>query len=155
MSYKTKRESSQNTFFLSSAILEELDQYLSEPKSRNSRIISRRSIPIPEKELFPSEKTQIISGIEIEEDIETLINFIDIENKRKNIDNEQIQRVEENLENENCFIHYDLFSNDFINNTKKNNCYQNQSYKIEDSKQALIVLIIFTIRVINPMFFRN
>ena len=53
----TKRPSSQNTFFLSSGILDELDNYLKEPKDRNSRILSLRNIQPPKENPSPTYET--------------------------------------------------------------------------------------------------
>lgn len=148
MEFKAKRESSQNTFFLSSGVLEELDHYLNEPISRNSRILSRKSIPIIGKDLFGNDTQggekldKFAQIIEIEEDVDTLMNFIDIENKRQG--EYEKNNKEEILEMEKCFKSYNFFSFQSIKN-KSSHEHLDEEVKSGDPKLDLMVFYYFFI----------
>ena len=130
-----KRPSSQNTFFLSSGLLDELDNYLSDPQNRTSRILSLKNIPHP-KDPPPNLKTANSTPfLEEMEDPEALLNFINIEETRKRNDVDEILRCEIKLEVECASNTYDMFPK-IKEHTKK---VKEETYKIEDTSQILQV----------------
>ena len=140
-----EQSSSQNTLFFSSGILDDLDNHLYEPKSRNSHIISCKNLQ------GTSETNQFIENMnnfEIEDD-DALINFIDIENTRRNNTLISDQRIPF-LETENIMQSYNFFpkenpkSFDFENTIYK--------YKIQDPNKAIIVISFFFFQKIDIFF---
>ena len=143
-----KRPSSQNTFFLSSGILDELDNYLSDPQNRASKILSLKSIPHPKELPSNLETTNATPNLEEIEDSEALLNFINIEETRKKNDVDEMFKCDIKNEIESSLNTYDMFPKIKENGKMR----ADETYKIEDSTQILQV-ICFVFLVICFVFF--
>lgn len=146
-----KRPSSQNTFFLSSGILDDLDNYLSDPQNRASKILSLKSIPHPKELPSNLETTNATPYLEEIEDTEALLNFINIEETRKKNDVDEIFKCEIKLEIESSLNTYEMFPKLKENGKTRGD----ETFKVEDSTQILQVIGFLAVWKNIKLVFRN
>ena len=121
-----------------------MDNYLKEPKDRNSRILSLRNIQPPKENPSPTYETTnpIDRNFEEIEDPEALLNFINIEETRRNNENDGSINCNIVVELESIANTYDVFP---MPKSRKAMDI-NETYKIEDSTQAITVQFFFNVK---------